>query len=161
MTVPTRVYFDAVLTPHRALSARGFALLMLLVAGASFAAGLYFYWRNAWPVIGFLGLDVLLVYVALRANFASARMAERVVLTGEALTVTNVVAGRAPAAWRFEPAWTQIRLEEGRLDEARLSLWSHGRGVEIGAFLAPAERRGLAAELREALATRAAELTSR
>ena len=65
-TEPT--LFSAVLTPHRSLGAVGFVVLMSLLSALSFAAGIMFYLIGAWPVVGFLGLDVLLVYLAFRAN---------------------------------------------------------------------------------------------
>ena len=81
MTVPTHTnndsraeptLFSAIITPHRSLSAKGFVLVMALVGGMSFIGGMFFFWMGAWPVIGFLGLDVALVYWAFRANYRAA-----------------------------------------------------------------------------------------
>ena len=65
--------FSAVLTPHRSLSATGFLILMMLVGGVSFAAGIVFLMMGAWPVFGFFGLDVLLLYLAFRAQLPRTR----------------------------------------------------------------------------------------
>ena len=65
--------FAARLTPHRSLSRAGFLLLMAVLGGISFAAGMVFLVLGAWPVFGFVGLDVLLVYWAFRANDRDAR----------------------------------------------------------------------------------------
>ena len=54
--------FSAVLTPHRSLSPAGFLLFMLVLGGISFTTGMVFLLAGAWPVFGFFGLDVLLVY---------------------------------------------------------------------------------------------------
>ena len=64
--------FSAIITPHRSLSGKGFIAVMALVGGLSFAGGMFFFLMGAWPVIGFLGLDVLLVYWAFRANYRAA-----------------------------------------------------------------------------------------
>ena len=64
--------FSAVITPHRSLGGPGFWLLMAAVAGLSFVAGIVFLLLGAWPVFGFLGLDVLLVFWAFRANYRAA-----------------------------------------------------------------------------------------
>src|SRR5262249_29210428 len=53
--------FSAVLTPHRSLSRKGFLALMLVAGGASLALGTTFLLAGAWPVVGFCGLDVLLL----------------------------------------------------------------------------------------------------
>ncbi len=50
--------FSALLTPHRSLGSVGFFVVMGLIAGISFVGGVVFFLVGAWPVIGFLGLDV-------------------------------------------------------------------------------------------------------
>ena len=60
--------FRAVLHPHRSLGPRGFLILMLAIGGISFVTGMVFLSMGAWPVFGFFGLDVLLVYVAFKLN---------------------------------------------------------------------------------------------
>ena len=82
--------FAAVLTPHRSLSPKGFAVLMALVCIVSFGTGLLFYLLGAWPVVGFMGLDVALIYIAFKLNYRAARLYETVDLTPGALTVTRV-----------------------------------------------------------------------
>ena len=63
--------FRALLTPHRSLGPTGFLVLMAALAGISFVTGLVFYLAGAWPVMGFFGLDVALVYLAFRLNYRS------------------------------------------------------------------------------------------
>ena len=53
--------FSAVITPHRSLGSTGFLILMLAIGGVSFVSGMVFLLLGAWPIFGFLGLDVLLV----------------------------------------------------------------------------------------------------
>ena len=65
--------FRALLTPHRSLSPKGFALLMAVLFCVSLASGLFFLSLGAWPVVGFFGLDVLLLYGAFRLNYRAAR----------------------------------------------------------------------------------------
>ena len=69
--------FSAIITPHRSLSGRGFVLVMALVGGLSFIGGMFFFLLGAWPVVGFLGLDVVLVYWAFRANYRAAGLLRR------------------------------------------------------------------------------------
>lgn len=144
------VFFEAVLHPHRSLPPQGFMLLMLLLGAVSFAAGVSFVLLGAWPIFGYFGLDVLLVYLAFRASYRSARMHEWVRLTEDMLTVERVGQRGERRRWQFQPFWLRVVLEEQ--DESnRLVLSSHGRELVVGGFLAPAERRNLAAALKEAL----------
>src|SRR6188508_3453786 len=82
--------FRVLLTPHRSLSPTGFMILMSAVCLVSFGTGLLFYLIGAWPVIGFMGLDVLLIYVAFKLNYREGRLYEMIDLQEDALTVTRV-----------------------------------------------------------------------
>lgn len=144
--------FDAVLTPHRSLSPRGFLVLMLLVGGVSFAAGLAFFLAGAWPVVGFLGADVLLIFCAFKLSYRSARMHESLRLTRGALTVERVEVSGRSQSWRFQPTWLQVLIDDPPRHESRLTLRSHGRSLTVGDFLSPEERVDLAKALRQALA---------
>ncbi len=62
--------FSAIITPHRSLGSAGFLVFMLVVSGISFASGMLFLMIGAWPVFGFFGLDVLLIYWAFAPIFA-------------------------------------------------------------------------------------------
>ena len=144
------MFFDAVLHPHRSLPPHGFVLLMLLLGAVSFVAGVSFVLIGAWPVFGYFGLDVLLIYLAFRASYRSARMHECVRLTEDTLTVERVSPRGERRRWTFQPSWLRVVLEE-REETNRLVLASHGRELVLGGFLAPQERRGLATALKDAL----------
>src|SRR5882724_12431322 len=87
---PQAVFLDTVLAPHRSLPPIGFLAVMASFGGISFVAGIYFVLHGAWPVMGFFGLDVALVYLAFRVNYRSARREERIRLLGDALTVERL-----------------------------------------------------------------------
>ena len=144
-------FYYAELRPHRSLPLRGFAILMSVLAVASFAIGVGFVLRGAWPVTPFFGLDIGLVYLAFRLSYRSARQREHLRLTEEALTVERVDVYGGRERWRFQPFWLRVVFEERDAGSNRLSLASHGRSVAIGAFLGPAERRKVAVALKAAL----------
>jgi len=144
--------FSAILTPYRSLGPNGFFLLMVAVAGVSFAAGVAFFLAGAWPVIGFFGLDVLLVYWAFRLNYRAARLYERVDLTADKLTVTRVLPSGREKSWEFNPYWVRCRLSARRGRASELSLSSHGRRLIFGSFLSPGEKEDFASSLSGALA---------
>ena len=52
--------------------------MMSLIAAVSFLSGIFFWSLGAWPVFGFFGLDVLLIYIAFRMNFRAARRYETI-----------------------------------------------------------------------------------
>ena len=82
--------FSAIITPHRSLSATGFTVVMALVGLISFVGGLFFFIVGAWPIVGFLGLDVLLIYWAFKINYRAAAAYEQVIVTPSELRVRQV-----------------------------------------------------------------------
>ena len=82
-----RTLFDAVLHPHRSPGHIGFLVLMLCVSLVSFTGGLIFVAVGAWPVLGFLGANVVLITIAFKLNYRSGRQMERLRLTLERLEI--------------------------------------------------------------------------
>jgi uncharacterized membrane protein len=144
--------FSAIITPHRSLSPRGFLVLMLCLGALSFASGIVFVSIGAWPVFGFFGLDVLLVYFAFRANFRAARAYEEVTVTASELTVRKVSQRGGVREWTLNPVWVQLeRIVHEEFGIQRLLLVSRGRRLAIANFLAPHERESFARALSAAL----------
>ncbi len=144
--------FDAELRPHRSLSPRGFLLLMTAIGTLSFCAGLGFFLAGAWPVIGFLGLDVLLIYLAFKASYRSGRLVERLQLTPQQLIVGRTWPSGRHRAWNFQPYWLQVDYAKQPQHDSQLVLCSHGQSLVIGSFLTKEERGEVAEALRAALA---------
>ena len=142
---------DVTLRPHRSLPPFGFTILMLLLAGISFLTGMLFVIMGAWPVFGFFGLDVLLVYAAFRLSYRSARQSERLTLRGDTLLVQRIGIRGDVRQWRFHPFWLRVILQQWHGERTRLTLSSHGRRLQIGGFLTDDDRRTLAALLEAAL----------
>lgn len=149
---PRRVFFERVLLPYRSLPPRGFNILMLVLAGISIAVGTLFVSLGAWPVCGFFGLDVALVYLAFRLSYRSARQRETLRLADEELTVERVGIRGDRRLWRFQPFWVRVVFEEKPDESNRLSLVSHGQTLPIGTFLPHPVRREVATTLGDALA---------
>lgn len=144
--------FDAVLRPHRSLTPFGMRVIVGLFGAVSFAVGTLFLIQSAWPVFGFYGLDVALVYWALRASNRQGRLFERLALTRDAFTVHRVSANGVETRWEFQPYWLKLDVVTHEGGGNRLMLRSHGRVLEIGAFLTQDEKARLADALRAALA---------
>ena len=144
--------FSAVITPHRSLSPRGFLILMLCLGAVSFVSGVVFVSMGAWPVCGFFGLDVLLVYVAFRANFRAARAYEEVTITASELTVRKVSQRGGVREWTLNPLWVRLeRIVHEEFGIERLFLVSQGRRLSIAGCLGAHEKKSLAKALSAAL----------
>ena len=151
-STPEPTIFSAVITPHRSLGGMGFLVLMLAIGGISFVAGIVFLLAGAWPVFGFFGLDVLLVWWAFRVNYRAASAYEQVTVTPSELTVRKVSQYGKVTQWMFNPLW--VRLDRDAHEEfglQRLFLVSRGRRLAIAAFLGPQEKESFAHALSAAL----------
>lgn len=148
------IEFSAALRPHRSLSPRGFAVLMAAVGGVSFIFGALFLALGAWPVFGFLGLDVLILYIAFRRSFADAEVSEIVEVTGHEVVLYNARPPKPLTERRFPRAWVRVHLDEDHEREliGSLALVYAGRRTEFASFLPPEERKSLAAALKAAVA---------
>jgi uncharacterized membrane protein len=144
--------FSARLTPHRSLNRTGFLVLMTFITVISFAAGVVFWWIGAWPVFGFFGLDVLVIYWAFRINFRSARAFEEISVTPSELRVRRVSHRGHVMEWVLNPLWVQLdQKTHAEFGIERLYLVSRGRRVSIGNFLGADEKASFAKALMAAL----------
>ena len=145
------VFFDAVLSPNRSLPRPGFIAVMAGVIVVSVGLGTFFLLQGAWPVFGFFGLDILLLYLAFRLSYRSGRLRETITVTADEVVVRRIAPNGRTTEWRFNPYWLRVALDDPVEHESQITLTSHGRSLVIGPFLAPEERASLVRALREAL----------
>jgi len=145
--------FSALLTPHRSLNRTGFLLVMGAISVASFAAGIACLMIGAWPVLGFLGLDVLAIYVAFKINYRSARAYEEILVTPSELRLRRVSHRGHVMEFAFNPLWVQLdQVIDEEFGVERLFLVSKGRRVALANFLGPDEKASFAKALLAGLA---------
>lgn len=142
------VHFATSLSPHRSLSPEGFKWLIRGAVAANLVIGLPMYLLGAWPVMGFMGLDVFLLWYMFKRNYLDARRSETLLLTDRELIVDRKSPDGEREEHRLDAYWLKIELDEDR----RLALTSRGQRVMIGRFLSPDEREQVADQLKAALA---------
>lgn len=151
--VPDQVLFEVRLSPYRSLSVRGFNVLMLFLGVMSFIVGVVFLSLGAWPVCGFFGLDVLLLWFALRVNYRDADAYEDIRMTPLSLSVRQVSKHGSRRDTEFNPRWTRLEKTEDELaGVTKVALISRGFPLIVGSFLPPFYKKELAAALSKALA---------
>ena len=144
--------FRALLVPHRSLGRKGFAILMGFLAGIWFLFGVVFWSLGAWPVFGFLGLDLLAIWLAFRWNYRAGRAREEVEVSRVALDIRKVAPSGRTQSFRFNPF--RARFEVARHDEigiTGMAVTGEGRRVPVGAFLNPDDRESFARAFGQAL----------
>ena len=141
---------SVLLLPHRSLSRAG---LVIFLVAQSFAAGMLATlaaWQGNVLAPVFAMVELAVVAYCLRRVWRVSGLGELITLTPAWLEIT-AAGGVEPV--RFHPYWVRVRLGTGRRRgwPSRLLLGSHGREVEVGAFLNEAERRLMAQRLAELL----------
>jgi uncharacterized membrane protein len=149
---PQPKLFSALLTPHRSLNRTGFLVLMGFISVVSFIAGLAFLLMGAWPVFGFFGLDVLVIYWAFRVNFKRSQATEEITITPSELRIRRVSHRGHVVEWVLNPLWVQLdRKIHAEFGIEKLYLVSRGRRVTIANFLGADEKASFAKALTAAL----------
>jgi uncharacterized membrane protein len=149
---PSDLLFNATLYPHRSMTPRGARTIITIVGVICALAGLRFIIVGAWPVVLFVMFDVIALWIAFHFNFRAARLFETIQLTKQSLVICRVHPNRQVETWGLEPYWLRILIERYKDNDA-LQIISHGKKLEIGAFLTDREKQEIATSLQSALKT--------
>lgn len=133
--------FAATLTPHRSLSPVGKRVVIGLVAALALVPGLIFYIAGAWPVVGFMGLDIVAVWIALTISMRGGKAYEVITLWPAALELKKVDAKGVEDVLSFTPGTVRFLVDRD-YNERVTALWfkTGERKVPVGAFLSPDEK---------------------
>lgn len=148
-----RPVFAATIRPHQSLGRGGFRVVMIgcgLVSGVTAIACVR---AGFWPVAGFFGLDMIGLYVALKASFRHGRSFEEVMISPIEVMLARVTHRGERREWRFNPLWTKLsRVEDDEYGLQRLTLESRREFVVVARDASPPEREEIAQGLSRALA---------
>ncbi len=123
--------------------------LVIMLAGL----GGFFWSIGAWPVFGFFGLDLLVIYVAFRINYRDARKFEEISVSREEMRVHKCDPVGRCKTYRFNPLWSRfvVRRRNGA-DITHMEIISRKLHLSIGDFLNPDDRESFARAFGAALA---------
>ena len=147
MTTQTqaRPLFAATLTPHRSLTRRGYRYVIALACVMASIPGIVFFSMGGWPIVGFLGLDVLAIGWALAASMKSGKQYEVVTLWPDELEVKQVAASGKAEITRFNPFFVKLVIDRDFNERTTaLHLRSRETDLTIGAFMNPDDKASFA-----------------
>ena len=146
--------FEAILSPYRSLGRTGLLVVLALTsATVMFQVG-FFALAGAWPIIGFFGLDLALLFGAFWLSYRSGRAREFVSVSRTSLAIRKVAPSGRTRDFRFNPFWARFTV--ARHDEIGITgmkVSGEGRATDIGSFLNPEDKESFAAAFTGALAT--------
>lgn len=136
--------FDIItLWPHRSLSQRGFMILVAILGALAFVIGLGFFLIGAWPVIGFMGLELLVLYIVFRLNYRDGKQSEQLLIHATGLDLIRISPVGTQTRTSFSSHWLTAEIIPQKGRRKILTLRHHHDNHEIGAFLPPAEKTKL------------------
>lgn len=140
-----RPLFAATLTPHRSLTRRGYRYVIALACVMASVPGLIFFSMGAWPIVGFLGLDILAIWWALSSSMQSGKEYEEVTLWPDELEVKRVSAKGKAEITRFNPFFVKLVIDRDFNERTTaLHLRTRDSDLVIGAFLNADEKASFA-----------------
>lgn len=136
--------------PFRSLNVQGVRWLLGAVATANLLQCVLVIAIGGAPVIPFLGLDLLLLYAALRWSFRQARMCERISIGRGKLVIEHIDPVGRISAHELPSYWARV-IFDGDESGGDVCVASHGRVIPVGIHIPGPERARFADELRQAL----------
>ena len=144
-------FMDAVITPHRSLSSRGFIILISVLTVTNVVSAAFFLFIGAGPIPIFLGLDLLAVVIAFAASNRAAATKECVQVTASEVRVMLQSPKGRQTIWTSPTAFTRVVLEGQPGDGDQLHIRLSDRRLRLAAALSGPERQDFAAALRSAI----------
>lgn len=144
-------FMDAVITPHRSLSSRGFIILIGVLTAFNVASAVFFIIIGAGPVPIFLGLDLVAVIIAFAVSNRAARRHERIQVTAAEVRVLLQSPRGDQTVWISPTAFTRVSVIGPDDDEADVQLRQADRAVAVARDLSRPERLAFAEALDRAI----------
>ena len=139
------------LWPYRSLSVRGFRIFMAVLASLMSIIATGFFLLGAWPVIGFLGAEILIVWFAFKVNYRAGQLVETVKITPDYVQITRTNWRGNETQTCLDSPWVRAELFKEQEHRPKLFLRAHAQKMEIGTFMPLVEKNALAKALNDAL----------
>ena len=127
--------YSITLKPYRSLNKIGFITMMVVLCGFSFITGIIFMKKGAWPVFGFFGLDILLIYIFFRLSFKSGKEFEVINLTKKKLIIKKYKEKKIIKTFILDANWVKIQIQNPLEQSSKLQISSKNKSIIIGSFL--------------------------
>ena len=145
------VYLDAVLEPPRSLSTRGLNRVMLILGVFSAVFGLGFLLVGAWPVVGFLGVEILALWLVFRWSFRAQTARTYVRVTADEVDVRKVDGWGRERRASMASHFARVEFDRTATGPNALRLATSRTAYPLGEFLSPRERETFARRLMQAI----------
>ena len=139
------------LEPSKSLRPEGANLVLVILGGFGLVISGSFMVVGAWPVFGFMALDVFLIYIAFQAQYRQSDRGQEITVYNEKIEIKYFKAGTCVKTILLNKYWAKLEHLNSFNRQSKLMFSSHGKFSEIGEFLSLKEKQKLVAELKPLL----------
>ena len=139
------------LEPSKSLRPEGANLVLVVFGSFGFVISACFMVFGAWPVFGFMALDVLLIYIAFQAQYRRSDRGQEITISNDKIEIKYFKRGVCVRTILLNKYWAKLEHFNAFNRQSKLMFSSHGKFSEIGEFLSFKEKQKLAADLKPLL----------
>jgi len=145
------ILLEAHLTPSVAIKLSAVRWILSLFGCVCVFMGVTFALIGAQPVLGFMGIEIILLFAVYRFCVRNSRMAEQIILSGHSVLFRRIDRYGNISITNFEPLWLRIEIGGAKGVFRHIVFASKGRSCNVGVFLTPEEKVVLLNTLQRAL----------
>ena len=145
------ILLEAYLSPSVAIKLSAVRWILSLFGCVCVLVGVTFALIGAQPVLGFMGIEIILLFAVYRFCVRNSRMAEQIILSGQSLLFRRIDRYGNISITNLEPLWLRVEIGRAKGVFRHIILASKGRTYKVGVFLAPEEKVVLLNTLQRAL----------
>ena len=139
------------LEPSKSLRPEGANLVLAMLGAFGLVISVSFMVFGAWPVFGFMVLDVLLIYIAFQAQYRRSDRGQEITISNDEIEIKYFKGGICVKTILLNKYWAKLEHFNSFNRQSKLMFSSHGKFSEIGEFLSLKEKQKLVADLKPLL----------
>ena len=145
------ILLEAYLSPSVAIKLSAVRWILSLFGCVCVLVGVTFALIGAQPVLGFMGIEIILLFAVYRFCVRNSRMAEQIILSSHSLLFRRIDRYGNVSITSLEPLWLRVEIGRAKGVFRHIILASKGRTYNVGVFLTPEEKVVLLNTLQRAL----------
>ena len=132
----------------KSLRPEGANLVLVIFGGFGLVISGSFMVFGAWPVFGFMALDVLLIYIAFQAQYRRSDRGQEITISNDKIEIKYFIKGVCVKTILLNKYWAKLEQFNCFNRQSKLMFSSHGKFSEIGEFLSLKDKQKLVADLQ-------------
>ena len=134
------ILLEAYLSPSVAIKLSAVRWILSLFGCVCVLMGVTFALIGAQPVLGFMGIEIVLLFAVYQFCVRNSRIVEQIILSGHSLLFRRIDRYGNISITNLEPLWLRVEIGTAKGVFRHIILASKGRTYNVGVFLTPEEK---------------------